>query len=658
MIQAMVDKVDKKNEQFIESQNTFDEINKSINKDRSEINTQIENIPNKKKNAIIDIQRRLDERLQSISNKRLDVEGQRDKEIKALEKSFKKSGTNSKLIKAEDRVLYFFSEIERTKENIEFLLRQKEKVGISRASLEKRIVNIFKKHDTEQLRISKIENQFNNEKIKLSEKIDLNRSEFSILNDQLVALDKKRDDISGKYQKIEKDYQASNDLVKDLKKNIKVPYDSKKKKTRPNRKEQLGYLIQMEKDMMVTIERTERMIKDLNILVDSMNNERSEIQSSINLLENDLEFYDTDSSRIMILIDNNKEHLVKLSTDHRKALNGISNVKELYPASKMMLSDRITNLYTNIELKAKNRDTLDGQLNELQDQLKNKRVESAMMDQELAKINKEMKIALESSFFEQDDKSKDWKWEIADQKMSSYMDIAQLKVQSKVIFKSIEEIEQEIAKLKSQKSSINNVINEKERTSHKKIKQMEEVCTRLELQITREKNELDGLEEEVKQLTGFAFNYGDRIDVLEQELKNFREKQTEYELELIELDRSLESIQDRSDKILNRKRSIKENSIQIDYMANLGLLMDPDQKLNILPKDHKREYKYFRPNQVLQNAILVLLTVFSIGSLAQRSKIEPLESMISVKQSEISLLNMRRDERYCDFQKPDCKCIQ
>ena len=253
-----------------------------------------------------------------------------------------------------------------------------------------------------------------------------------------------------------------------------------------------------------------------------------------------------------------------------------------------MLNDRITNLYTNIELKAKNRDTLDGQLNELQDQLKNKRVESAMMDQELAKINEEMKIALESSFFEQDDKSKDWKWEIADQKMSSYMDIAQLKVQSKVIFKSIEEIEQEIAKLKNQKSSISNVINEKERTSHKKIKQMEEVCTRLELQITREKNELDGLEEEVKQLTGFAFNYGDRIDVLEQELKNFREKQTEYELELIELDRSLESIQDKSDKILNRKRSIKENSIQIDYMANLGLLMDPDQKLNILPKDHKK----------------------------------------------------------------------
>ena len=126
-----------------------------------------------------------------------------------------------------------------------------------------------------------------------------------------------------------------------------------------------------------------------------------------------------------------------------------------------------------------------------------------MMDQELAKINKEMKIALESSFFEQDDKSKDWKWEIADQKMSSYMDIAQLKVQSKVIFKSIEEIEQEIAKLKSQKSSINNVINEKERLATKnKTNGRGMYATRTS---DNSGNELDGLEEEVS-THRFAFN--------------------------------------------------------------------------------------------------------------------------------------------------------
>mgnify|MGYP007000449342 CR=1 len=60
---------------------------------------------------------------------------------------------------------------------------------------------------------------------------------------------------------------------------------------RPNRKEQLKYLSQMDKDMSINIERSERMIKDLNILVDSLNNERSEFLSTINLLQNDIEYY-------------------------------------------------------------------------------------------------------------------------------------------------------------------------------------------------------------------------------------------------------------------------------------------------------------------------------------------------------------------------------
>tara|TARA_A100000164_G_C21913437_1_gene776924 strand:- start:973 stop:2277 length:1305 start_codon:yes stop_codon:yes gene_type:complete len=308
-----------------------------------------------------------------------------------------------------------------------------------------------------------------------------------------------------------------------------------------------------------------------------------------------------------------------------------------------MLNDRITKLYTIIELKIKDRNSLNGEIDEIQDELKNKRVETAMLDQELGRINEEMRVALESSFYEQEADDDKWKWERADRKINSYMDLAQLKTQSKVLFNSITETEEGIARLKSKQSSINNVISEKEKISHKKIKQMEEVCTRLELQITKEKNEIDGLEQEVKQLTGLAFNYGDRVDVLEQELKDYREKQTEYEIELNDLDRSLESIRDRSDKIMKKQRSVKGNSIQIDYMANLGLLMDPEQKLNILPEDHKKDFKYFRANQILQNAVLVLITVFSLGSFAQRSKVDPLELMLPIKQSELSLLEMRQE---------------
>jgi len=652
MIRALVLKVDEKNESLILRQNNLNDITERVKETRAEIKDQIKNIPNKKKRAKLDIDRRLKERLSKISEKRVELNNEKNDHLRLLNIAFDKETLIVKINEAEDRMVFFFNEIEKTKEKIELLLKEEESLSRSHSSLEKRLEKIFIKHDKNQIIISKKEEQFKEKSSNLNQKLESNRKEFSILQEQLLSLDQQKDGVISKLKKVEDDYNISNGMVSELKKKINLPEDlsptsssTKKKKTRVNRKEQLRYLSQMEKDMMVSVERSERMIKDLNLLIDSMNNERSGIESSITLLENDLEYYDKDMSRIEILIENNKEHLLKISSDHRRSLNGISNVKDLYPPSKIMLNERITNLYTLLELKAKDRDKLNGRLDDMKEDLKDRRVEIAMLDQELTKINEEMKNALENSFYEQDDRDDDWKWEIAEHKMNSYMDLAQLKTQSKELFNSIVEIEQEIAKLKNQQSSINNVISEKEKISHKKIKRMEEICTKLELQITKEKNELDGLGQEVKQLTGLAFNYGDRIDVLEQELIDFRERQTEYEIELKDLDRSLESIQDRSDKIMKRKRSVKGNSIQIDYMANLGLLMDPDLRLNLLPQAHKKEFKYFRPNQILQNAILVLITIFSIGSFVQRSRIAPLESLLPVKQSELSLLNMRQDMR-------------
>ena len=221
-------------------------------------------------------------------------------------------------------MLFFFSEIESTKEKIDVLLGEEKKLKRSGNILENRLEKIFKMHDSEQIKISRKEDQFKEQKIILAKKIDSNRSEFSILQDQLLALDEQKDDVTKKLGEVDKSYRASNDVVKELKKSIKVPYDSNKNKTRPNRKEQLKYLSQMDKDMSINIERSERMIKDLNILVDSLNNEKSEFLSTINLLHNDLEYYEKDQSRIDILIQNNKEHLSKLSIDHRKSLNAIS----------------------------------------------------------------------------------------------------------------------------------------------------------------------------------------------------------------------------------------------------------------------------------------------------------------------------------------------
>ena len=70
------------------------------------------------------------------------------------------------------------------------------------------------------------------------------------------------------------------------------------------------------------------------------------------------------------------------------------------------------------------------------------------------------------------------------------------------------------------------------------------------------------------------------------------------------------SIKEQSDHILKNHRNVNANSIAIDYVANLGLLMDPDSSLNLLPNEQRTDMQYFRPNQILQKALLGIVMVF------------------------------------------------
>ena len=90
---------------------------------------------------------------------------------------------------------------------------------------------------------------------------------------------------------------------------------------------------------------------------------------------------------------------------------------------------------------------------------------------------------------------------------------------------------------------------------------MEELCNRLELQITKEKNDVEDLEKSLKELKGNSSNYANRIETLEKELKNFRDREIEYELMLKDLDRSLDIIQNKYQQIAIKEEMIKKNTI-------------------------------------------------------------------------------------------------
>ena len=73
------------------------------------------------------------------------------------------------------------------------------------------------------------------------------------------------------------------------------------------------------------------------------------------------------------------------------------------------------------------------------------------------------------------------------------MDVAQLKLRSKELFDEIIETEKSVGKLKNDYSSMENVLFESEKINLAKIKKMEKRCTRLEIQISQDKRDLDDI---------------------------------------------------------------------------------------------------------------------------------------------------------------------
>lgn len=183
MIRSYVNKVDEKNEYLIDKQNIFNEISEHVKTSRSDIKYEIQNIPNKKKRAKSDIDRRLKERLGRISDKRSALNDEKNKSLQLLDNAFVKKDLIVKISAAEDKMIFYFNEIEKTKEKIQLLLQEEKRLSRSGSLLEVRLEKIFKKHDQNQITVSRKEEKFKDKKINLTKKTESNRSEFSILQE-------------------------------------------------------------------------------------------------------------------------------------------------------------------------------------------------------------------------------------------------------------------------------------------------------------------------------------------------------------------------------------------------------------------------------------------------------------------------------------------
>ncbi|MBT5226064.1 MAG: hypothetical protein HOM19_11610 [Candidatus Marinimicrobia bacterium] len=656
IIQNLKDKLDQKNSLLSKKEIEFLQLNKNVKYKINSIQLEIDQIPIKEARSQKNITTKLEEILAEISNKINIIKNEHDQAVRPIEEALEQQDVIIDMKELKQQLKSDDDELKKIQNQLEFLKEKKEKspqvLSGHKENLKKVLIKITKTKSD----IKNQQDEFQEQEKELIFFLEKNKKDLvqhqedhHTIKENMLELERSLRKLDEIYNDTLSEIQTLNNKIKipnqEMVSISKIPKRNQKNKKIKNDKDQLQTLVNMGQDLLTHVAHLEKTINDLNEALDTMRGQESEIENSLKLIDNDLETFQADLEKIEKLKKFNNNNIEGVKGHHQDVLARLNHIKDIYPPIKTMLNERVEELHNLIEIKTKEKNKLDTLLQDMEKDLKDKRVEIAILDKELSRVNKDMKKVLEYSIYEQEPTTAEdeWLWNIPENKMRSYMDLADMKTRSKVLFNEIIQTEQDIAQLQKKKSSIQYARNESEKISQKKIKNMEDLCNRLELQITKEKNDIEDLEKSLNGLKGHSFNYGNRIEILEKELKEFRDREIEYELILKDLDRSLDRIQNKYQQVAIKDEMIKKNTIELDYTANLGLLMDPYSKLNLLPVKHKEEYRYFATNRILQNALLVLVMVCSLAAYAQRSKIEPLEASLPNKYSELSLLTMRQE---------------
>jgi len=650
-------KLDTKNDILSKIEVDFLKLQEKANLKLNDIQMQIEQCRSKETKDQATISSELEDQWGEIIDEKTAAENQFLKEVQIIDEQLKQKDVIINKEKFENDVWMKKEELKTSKERLDKLIQKQKKTQRTIMAYKRDLDSTKKKIPKVKTDLKEQEQRFQVYSDEFKERTVIIEKELTQKKENQITTKKLKYETELKLRKIKKDFEQTVYESKKIEKKILIltqkaenlTTNSKQKVSKSKKiisvEKQNQKLINIEEKCSKKATQLEKNIQKLDKLIASDKDLAIETEKIIDELKQEIQNLTNDLDKTVSLLMTNRENLIEIGEPHLVILERLSHLKDIYPATKAMLREHIEVLYTTIAQKTKDKKKLDATLMDMEANLQSRKVDMAMLEKELTKINKNMKKVLEYSLYDQDPTPKAIEIKLGDTeyKLRSYMDLAELKARSQDLFEEIIQGEQDVARLQKKLASIQHVQSETEQISQKKIKRMEEDCKKLELQIAKEKNEVEELEKSLKDLAEHTSNYSDRIEILEEELKKFREKETKNEILLRDLDRSLEQIQDKAQQMVFEESTIKENTIELDYMANLGLLMDTDSKLNILPEKHKKEYRYFGINRILQNALVILVTVFTFSAYAQRSKVQPLEESLPDKYNQLSLLKVRQD---------------
>ncbi|MCH2314547.1 MAG: hypothetical protein MK411_11195, partial [SAR202 cluster bacterium] len=72
------------------------------------------------------------------------------------------------------------------------------------------------------------------------------------------------------------------------------------------------------------------------------------------------------------------------------------------------------------------------------------------------------------------------------------------------------------------------------------------------------------------------------------------------------------------------------------FMMNLGLILDPSEKLSLMPKEHKENFKWFLPNRLIQIAVGIVIIFSTLFTVSGNSSMKELQIKIPPTQAELN----------------------
>ena len=483
----------------------------------------------------------------------------------------------------------FISDQKSLKDSLKQLKMTQKTKSLALVSVEQEISVINKKiNATEksvQINKNEIETDFTNKKILID------RLHYDIMN-----LDDKRESISIQLATLSDQKLATEKAVNDFDKDFQD-----KKSTF----EQLRVTLEKEKsELKNTLSVLSASVIDLKKRKEPLTRERNETNNIIENLKIDI---DQISSEIKI---------AKMS--HRDNEKNIKKADKIIASEKQKMRDeeeKIKQSIRDLESMLENASSYNKEQRKLLEKSIHKKIEleDALSD----KKTKEQ--VLESKILNTEDL-------ILDKKK-----LNKLKHEEKTLTKTINMAENKINHIQESYRSINEIILETERTYDHDSKPLATKISAAELAIIDINTAIREADKRLLKLNQQIRIAPAKVKKLRSLNQKYLKQRDQHQLRLKEATRALQLIKKKIEIMAKEKTDTDNNAIitkDIDYIANIGLLLNPKETLNLLPQQHKTDYSFYIPNRLLQVGTILFLFLSTVIGVYQTKALDLKENAI------------------------------